>query len=74
MVITEQELRASFVAEGISIREWALARGYSVSTVYAVVRGEVRCTRGVSHKIAVELGLKAAPKRTRLSLATDKAA
>lgn len=66
MVITESELRKTFIAEGISIREWALARGYSPSTVYAVIRGQVQCRRGKTHRIAVELGLKAEPKNPRL--------
>lgn len=74
MVITERELRETFVAEGISIREWALARGYSPSTVYAVIRGQVRCTRGKTHRIAIELGLKETPAEPRLLPAKAQAA
>lgn len=47
-----------FYHRGESVRQWAKKRGYSPPTVYAILRGERACTRGVSHKIAVELGLK----------------
>lgn len=43
---------------GISIADWARDRGFNVRTVYAVIRGELKCKRGVSHQIAVALGLK----------------
>jgi gp16 family phage-associated protein len=66
MVITREQVRATFIAEGISIKEWAKTRGYHPIAVYRVIAGKVQCKRGVSHKIAVELGLKAAPKRPRL--------
>ena len=38
--------------------EWARARGYNVRTVYAVIRGDLAASRGVTHRIAIELGLK----------------
>jgi gp16 family phage-associated protein len=66
MVSTEAEVRATFVAEGVSIKEWARARGYNPMTVYRVINGKTKCTRGISHQIAVELGLKAAPAKRRL--------
>lgn len=76
MTITRAELLRAFEAEGISIREWALTRGYCPMTVYRVIWGKSTCKRGLSHKIAVELGLKEAPKKPRLRKAStrDKAA
>lgn len=58
------EVRAEFEAEGISIRQWARDHGFSPRTVYAVLDGQTRNTRGVSHDIAVALGLKAKPAGT----------
>ena len=45
-------------AAGKSVREWAKERGVSAELVYAVLRGERKCFRGKSHRVAVELGLK----------------
>ncbi|MCO5065667.1 MAG: hypothetical protein M9924_14810 [Rhizobiaceae bacterium] len=44
---------------GISLAEWARIHGFNIRTVRAVVRGELRATRGKGHRIAVALGLKA---------------
>lgn len=49
---------ADFHAGGTSIADWARARKFSVRLVYAVVRGERKCLRGQSFRIAKELGLK----------------
>ena len=62
-----EQARRQFEAEGISINEWAKMRGYKPRTVYAVLAGHLSCRRGISHKIAVELGLKPAPQRTFLT-------
>jgi len=58
-----EDVRRQFAAEGITIKEWAEDCGYSVSTVYAIMGGRIRCTRGVAHRIAVDLGLKAEPRQ-----------
>ncbi|MFB9951975.1 DNA-binding protein [Rhizobium puerariae] len=62
-----EQVRLQFEAEGISMKEWAEARGYAPRLVYAVVQGKLACKRGVSHKIAVELGIKKAPETRLLS-------
>ncbi len=54
------EIRASFRASGISIAEWSSRHGFKAALVYAVIKGERKCLRGESHRIAVALGLKAA--------------
>ena len=63
-----QKIKSLFEAEGISISEWATARGYNVRTVYAVIRGELKCRRGISHSIAVDLGIKPPAKEPRFGL------
>ena len=64
---TPEQVRQQFEAEGISIKEWARSKGYTPRLVYAVINGSVQCKRGKSHKIAVELGLKAVPEKRFLT-------
>ena len=52
------QVRALFEDSGISVAEWARARGFSASLVYQVMEGRRKCLRGQSHQIAVSLGLK----------------
>jgi len=52
------EVRYEFEVRGLSIAAWARAHGYSAQLVYQVLGGRKRCLRGLSHQIAVELGLK----------------
>jgi gp16 family phage-associated protein len=62
MTKTRRKVRAEFVARGESIAEWARAHGYHQRTVHSVIDGRLKATRGVSHRIAVELGLKPDPE------------
>lgn len=55
-------VKEAFAARGESFKDFAQRRGYKVRTVYAVLNGEKKCTRGVTHQIAVDLGLKPAPQ------------
>lgn len=61
--MTPIKVKERFAAEGISIKEWATARGYNFRTVYSVLTGKRSCKRGIGHRIAVDLGLKAEPKK-----------
>ena len=47
-----------FRSNGISISEWAIARGFNRDQVYAVLGGRNIGTRGTAHRIAVALGIK----------------
>lgn len=47
-----------FRAAGVNVAEWARARGFAVQLVYSVLRGDRKCFRGQSYKIAKELGMK----------------
>lgn len=62
-----KQVRQQFEQEGVSIKEWARRRGYSPRTVYAVLNGSLQCRRGVSHRIAIELGLKQLPEKKQFS-------
>lgn len=55
-------VKARFEAEGISIAEWARAKGFDAKLVYRVLNGDVKGSRGQAHKIACELGLKREPE------------
>ena len=54
-------LRAQFKASGISIAEWADRHGFPAATVYEVLQGKNKATRGESFRIAVALGIKDRP-------------
>jgi len=55
---TPEQVRAFFETNGISMADWARARGFSVRLTRLVAAGKRRCLRGQSHQIAVELGMK----------------
>lgn len=61
--MTAKDVKAQLQAEGLTITEWARARGYKLRTVYAVLNGRRKCHSGIGHRIAVELGLKVEPKK-----------
>ena len=42
----------------MSIADWARMHQFRQDLVYAVLSGRSKCTRGESHRIAIELGLK----------------
>jgi len=44
--------------QGLSIRAWCRLHGFSPASVQAVIAGKVSCRFGISHEIAVLLGLK----------------
>jgi len=55
---TPSQIREELSNLGISISEWARARGYSPGLVHQVLSGRLRCSRGQAHEVAVSLGLK----------------
>ncbi|MGD9924332.1 MAG: DNA-binding protein [Variibacter sp.] len=61
MTDKRSQVKARFGAEGVSIAAWARAQGFNTLTVYRVLAGRVKGTRGEAHKIAVALGLKKEP-------------
>jgi gp16 family phage-associated protein len=61
------DVKAQLKAEGVTIADWAKARGFNVLTVYRVLAGKGKWTRGESHRIAVALGMKDMPRVRRFS-------
>lgn len=57
-VLTGDEVRAHFVYRGLTMSQWARERGYDPGAVSDVICGKAKGRRGVSHDIAVELGMK----------------
>jgi gp16 family phage-associated protein len=66
-----QRLRDQFVAEGVTVRGWAVREGFDVRLVYQVLAGRVAGRRGKSHEIAVRLGLKPAVEVPQLRQPTE---
>lgn len=56
---TAAEVKAEFVRNGVSIGAWAEANGFDRFTVYGVIAGRHKGSRGATHRIAVALGMKA---------------
>ncbi|MDP3597150.1 MAG: DNA-binding protein [Nitrospirota bacterium] len=50
--------RKLFQTSGASVAEWARVQGFSCVLVYQVLKGQRKCLRGQSHRIALALGLK----------------
>lgn len=55
---TAKDVLNDFRFRGVSVAEWARTNGFSPSLVYQVLRSESIPTRGKSHRIAVQLGMK----------------
>ena len=53
-----REVREGFARRGESIRAWAKRNGYKHKTVSSILSGDRKALRGISHQIAVDLGLK----------------
>ena len=55
-----EQIKASFESQGLSVKTWALERGFRPTAVYHVLNGMNKGRRGNAHRIAVALGLKSA--------------
>ncbi|MDE2342243.1 MAG: DNA-binding protein [Betaproteobacteria bacterium] len=60
-VRTAADVREDFFARGETVTGWALRHGFERHAVYAVLSGRTVGRRGAAHRIAVALGIKAAP-------------
>lgn len=58
-LLTHEQVQDRFRKGGVCIADWATQNGFSSALVYAVMKGQRKCLRGESHKIAVALGMKA---------------
>lgn len=59
---TPEQVKADFIARGITISQWARDQGYTPREVSLVLNGQVKGLYGKGHDIAVKLGLKEAPE------------
>jgi gp16 family phage-associated protein len=57
--LTSAQVKAHLRSQGVTITQWALARGYSRRDVYRVLNGQLKAHFGRAHEIAVALGMKA---------------
>lgn len=55
---SREEAKKDLVRRGISVTAWAKKHGFTTNQVRDVLRKERPCNFGVSHKIAVLLGIK----------------
>lgn len=56
-----ERAKQHFYATGVSVADWARARGFNLQLTYSVLSGRLRAKRGQAHHIAIALGLKAPP-------------
>jgi gp16 family phage-associated protein len=52
------QVKNQFFQDGRSVADWARTHQFSEHLVYAVLSGRSKASRGESHRIATELGLK----------------
>lgn len=64
--MTPQEVKDHFRARGESAAGWADKNGYDRAVVYRVLNGRSACWRGKPHEVAVALGIKPDPAKTRV--------
>lgn len=57
-LLSIEDVRQHFDAEGASVSDWACAQGLNPAIVYALLSGRVRGRRRQAHRAAVALGLK----------------
>ena len=56
---TADEVRADLRRRGLGVTAWAREHGVQARTVYDVLDGKCKGTRGEAHRVAVLLGMKA---------------
>lgn len=64
-VLTPEQVKANFRAQGITITQWAEDNGYKRNRVYRVLNGFDKANYGQAHEIAVKLGLKSVAKESQ---------
>jgi gp16 family phage-associated protein len=55
---TKEQVKKVFEERGETFGAWAKRKGFKLRTVYAVLNGQLKASRGISHEIAVALGIK----------------
>lgn len=62
---TSEEARAWLSYQGISVAQWVRENDFTYSLTLEVLAGRKRCKSGMSHNIAVALGMKEGVPTTR---------
>lgn len=62
---TPAQARAWLSYQGISVAQWARENGFTYSLTQEILSGRKKCLRGMSHNIAVKLGMKEGVPTTR---------
>lgn len=57
-MLSYSQVRSLFEMDGISVAEWSRQHGFPAALVYRILRGEAKCRRGETHRIAIALGIK----------------
>jgi len=57
-VLSPEQVKQRLRMQGVTITEWAKARGYTRNEVYRVLNGQQKGYFGKAHDIAVALGMK----------------
>lgn len=70
---TPEEAKAWLDYQGISISQWCRENNLNRSLVYEILAGRKKCNRGMSHNIAVALGIKHGVPTTRPGRVSPKA-
>lgn len=60
-VFTVSEVKNWFESSGTPVSSWADENGFPRDVVYALLSGRVRGRRGIAHRAALALRLKAPP-------------
>ncbi len=63
---TPEQVRAEFLAYGITVSGWCREHGFSRMVVVDLLRGRGLGIRGECHRAAVALGLKPDPRTKRI--------
>lgn len=58
--LTPDQVKEQFRRRGVTLTDWARERGFPRQAVYRVLNGQLKANFGVSHEIAVALGMKVA--------------
>jgi gp16 family phage-associated protein len=60
---TPAQVKADFLASGITISQWARSHNYTPRDVSLVLNGQIKGRYGKGHEIAVALGIKPQPRQ-----------
>lgn len=63
--MTPEKLKAEFRQRGQTFSQWARDNGYRPQQVLRLINGFDKGHRGKAHEIAVRLGLKPDPSKTK---------